>query len=77
MVQTGSATSRRCSKGAAGFVIYHFMLNPTSPDRYPSCTWYLDALGDLPMLSKLDTTFALVSRAPFAKLEAYRKPDQE
>src|SRR4051794_24826079 len=39
----------------------------------PSCTWYLDALGDLAMLRDHDTTFALVSRAPFAKLEAYRK----
>ncbi len=33
----------------------------------------MDALGDLGMLHDRDTTFALVSRAPLAKLEAYRE----
>ena len=31
-----------------------------------------NALGDLGMLHKCDTTFAMVSRAPLAKLEAYK-----
>lgn len=33
---------------------------------------YVDALGDLSMLNDRDTTFVLVSRAPRAKLEAYK-----
>ena len=38
----------------------------------PSCTGYVDALGDLSMLRDRNTSFALVSRAPLAKLEAYK-----
>jgi predicted dithiol-disulfide oxidoreductase (DUF899 family) len=54
-------------------IIYHFMFDPAWAKGCPSCTWYIDSLGDLSMLNKRDTTFALVSRAPLAKLEAYRK----
>src|ERR1035437_6938007 len=38
----------------------------------PGCTAYADALGDLSMLKDRDTTFALISRAPLAKLDAYK-----
>lgn len=33
----------------------------------------MDALGDLSMLNEYDTTFALLSRARFPKLEAYKQ----
>src|SRR5258705_12786544 len=39
----------------------------------PGCTGFVNALGDLSMLKALDTTFALVSRAPLAKLDTYKK----
>ena len=32
----------------------------------------MDALGDLSLLKKRDTTFVVVSRAPLSKLDAYR-----
>lgn len=32
----------------------------------------IDALGDLSLLKKRDTNFVVVSRAPLAKLEAYK-----
>jgi predicted dithiol-disulfide oxidoreductase (DUF899 family) len=54
-------------------IIYHFMFDPAWEKGCPSCTWYIDTLGDLSMLNERDTTFALVSRAPLAKLETYRK----
>jgi predicted dithiol-disulfide oxidoreductase (DUF899 family) len=54
-------------------IIYHFMFDPAWQKGCPNCTWYIDTLGDLSLLSKRDTTFALVSRAPLAKLENYRK----
>jgi predicted dithiol-disulfide oxidoreductase (DUF899 family) len=60
-------------EGRRQLVIYHFMFDPAWEKGCSSCTWYLDALGDLSMLQGHDTTFALISRAPFAKLEAYRK----
>jgi predicted dithiol-disulfide oxidoreductase (DUF899 family) len=60
-------------EGRRQLVIYHFMFDPAWEKGCPSCTWYIDALGDLSMLPDHDTTFALVSRAPLAKIEAYRK----
>jgi predicted dithiol-disulfide oxidoreductase (DUF899 family) len=53
-------------------VIYHFMFDPSWENGCPGCTGYANALGDLGMLHKCDTTFAMVSRAPLAKLEAYK-----
>jgi predicted dithiol-disulfide oxidoreductase (DUF899 family) len=60
-------------EGRRQLVIYHFMFDPTWEKGCPNCTWYIDALGDLAMLHEYDTTFALVSRAPIPKIEAYRK----
>jgi predicted dithiol-disulfide oxidoreductase (DUF899 family) len=54
-------------------IVYHFMFDPAWDKGCPGCTGFVDALGDLSMLSQRNTTFALISRAPFAKLEAYRK----
>jgi predicted dithiol-disulfide oxidoreductase (DUF899 family) len=53
-------------------VIYHFMFDPSWENGCPGCTGYANALGDLGTLHKCDTTFAMVSRAPLAKLEAYK-----
>lgn len=59
-------------EGRRQLVTYHFMFDPTWQKGCSNCTKYVDMLGDLSILSKLDTTFALVSRAPLAKIEAYR-----
>jgi predicted dithiol-disulfide oxidoreductase (DUF899 family) len=53
-------------------VIYHFMFDPSWENGCPGCTGYANAVGDLGMLHKCDTTFAMVSRASLAKLEAYK-----
>ena len=53
-------------------IVYHFMFDPTSDKGCPGCTGYADALGDLSLLNDRDTTFVLVSRAPLAKLAAYK-----
>ena len=58
--------------GRRQLIIYHFMFDPAWKKGCPSCTWYVDSLGDLSLLNERDTTFALVSRAPLAKIEAYR-----
>ena len=59
-------------EGRRQLIVYHFMFDPRWDDGCPSCTWYVDALGDLGRLHECDTTFALVSRAPLAKLAAYK-----
>jgi predicted dithiol-disulfide oxidoreductase (DUF899 family) len=58
--------------GRRQLIIYHFMFDPAWDKGCPACTSYVDALGDLSMLNERDTTFVLVSRAPLAKLKAYK-----
>jgi predicted dithiol-disulfide oxidoreductase (DUF899 family) len=58
--------------GRRQLIVYHFMFDPMWDKGCPGCTAYVDALGDLSLLKDRDTTFAVVSRAPLAKLEAYK-----
>jgi predicted dithiol-disulfide oxidoreductase (DUF899 family) len=58
--------------GRRQLVVYHFMFDPSWDKGCMGCTGYVDALGDLSMLNERDTTFAVISRAPLAKLEAYK-----
>ena len=53
-------------------IVYHFMFDPEWDKGCTGCTGYIDALGDLSMLKERDTAFAVISRAPLAKLEAYK-----
>jgi predicted dithiol-disulfide oxidoreductase (DUF899 family) len=54
-------------------IVYHFMFDPSWDKGCSGCTGFVSALGDLSLLNKLDTTFVAISRAPLAKLEAYKK----
>lgn len=60
-------------EGRRQLVIYHFMFDPSWEKGCPGCTAYANALGDLSMLSKCNTTFAMVSRAPLTRLEACKE----
>lgn len=55
-------------------LVYHFMFDPDWDTGCSGCTGYVDALGegDLALLAECSTRFVLVSRAPLAKLEAYK-----
>jgi predicted dithiol-disulfide oxidoreductase (DUF899 family) len=58
--------------GRHQLIVYHFMFDPAWEDGCPGCTGFVNGQGDKSGLAERDTTFALVSRAPFAKLEAYK-----
>jgi predicted dithiol-disulfide oxidoreductase (DUF899 family) len=58
--------------GRRQLIVYHFMFDPTWDTGCTGCTALIDALGDLSLLKKRDTTFVVISRAPLAKLEAYK-----
>jgi predicted dithiol-disulfide oxidoreductase (DUF899 family) len=58
--------------GRRQLIVYHFMFDPAWDKGCSGCTGYVNALGDLSMLNKRDTTFVLISRAPLAKLDAYQ-----
>lgn len=55
-------------------LVYHFMFDPDWDTGCSSCTGYVDALSevDLALLAERNTRLVLVSRAPLAKLEAYK-----
>jgi predicted dithiol-disulfide oxidoreductase (DUF899 family) len=55
-------------------IIYHFMFHPEWEDGCPSCTAGTDELsqGFLEHLHTRDTSYAMVSRAPLAKLERWK-----
>jgi predicted dithiol-disulfide oxidoreductase (DUF899 family) len=55
-------------------MLQHFMFDPSWDDGCPSCTADADerSAGLVAHLNVRDTTFAVVSRAPLAKLEDYR-----
>jgi predicted dithiol-disulfide oxidoreductase (DUF899 family) len=62
--------------GRRQLLLYHFMFAPGIegwPDAgCEGCTMFVDQIGHLAHLHARDTSFALVSRAPIANLEAYR-----
>lgn len=69
---TGKQSLKGLFEGRRQLIVYHFMFDPAWEKGCPHCTGYVKALGDLSKLYDHDTTFALVSRAPLAKLEAYK-----
>jgi predicted dithiol-disulfide oxidoreductase (DUF899 family) len=63
--------------GRRQLILYHFMFAP-GVDGWPSagcpgCSFFVDQVGHLAHMHARDTSFVLVSRAPLAKLERYRK----
>lgn len=68
----GRRSLRDLFDGRRQLIVYHFMFDPAWEKGCPSCTGYVNALGDLSGLHERDTSFVLVSRAPLAKLEAYK-----
>jgi predicted dithiol-disulfide oxidoreductase (DUF899 family) len=69
---TGKPSLKDLFAGRRQLIVYHFMFDPTWDKGCPGCTGMVDALGDLSLLEKRDTTFVVVSRAPLAKLDAYK-----
>ena len=61
-------------EGRRQLIIYHFMFDPGWEDGCPSCTAGTDELsaGFFAHLHTRDTSYAMVSRAPLAKLERWK-----
>ena len=61
-------------EGRSQLVIYQFMYDPEWKAGCPICSFWADNFdGIIRHLNHRDVTMIAVSRAPFAKLEAYRK----
>jgi predicted dithiol-disulfide oxidoreductase (DUF899 family) len=60
-------------EGRRQLIVYHFMFGPNQDVGCDGCSMFVDQVGHLAHLHARDTSFALVSRAPLAKLEPYRE----
>jgi predicted dithiol-disulfide oxidoreductase (DUF899 family) len=60
--------------GRSQLLIYHFMFNPDWEAGCKSCSFWADNFNGIPIhLNHRDVTFTAISRAPFTKLDAYKK----
>jgi predicted dithiol-disulfide oxidoreductase (DUF899 family) len=61
-------------EGRPQLIVYHFMFDPSWEDGCPSCTAGTDELspGFLEHLRIRDTSYAMVSRAPYPKLARWK-----
>ena len=70
----GAVTLRDLFEGRRQLIVYHFMFDPDRDEGCKHCSFVMDNIaGSLIHLSARETSFAAVSRAPVAKLEAFRK----
>ena len=60
--------------GRSQLLVYHFMLGPDWVEGCPSCSFLGDHFdGMLPHLAARDVTFVVISRAPYAQIQAFQK----
>lgn len=71
--ESGSHALRDLFDGRNQLIVYHFMYGPDWEAGCPSCSFWTDSWdGTLTHLAHRDVTFVMASRAPLAKLLAYR-----
>jgi predicted dithiol-disulfide oxidoreductase (DUF899 family) len=69
----GTKTLADLFDGRSQLLVYHFMMGPDWAAGCPGCSFLADHLdGALPHLEHHDVTLAAVSRAPLAKIKAYK-----
>jgi predicted dithiol-disulfide oxidoreductase (DUF899 family) len=68
----GKSTLPDLFEGRRQLLLYHFMFGPNQDVGCDGCSMFVDQVGHLAHLHARDTSFALVSRAPLAKIDAYR-----
>src|SRR5215213_2295612 len=71
---TGKVTLADLFKGKSQLFIYHFMFGPEWKEGCPSCSYVCDHIGGaVPHLAARDVSLVMVSRAPLAKIEPFKK----
>jgi len=70
----GSASLADLFRGRSQLLVYHFMFGPDYAAGCPSCSAIADGFdGSVVHLANHDVTLSAVSRAPLAKLQAYKR----
>jgi predicted dithiol-disulfide oxidoreductase (DUF899 family) len=73
--EEGTASLPGLFGGSAQLLVYHAMFGPEWEAACPGCTAVMDEIspGLLAHLRSRDTAYAVISRAPYAKIAAYKK----
>jgi predicted dithiol-disulfide oxidoreductase (DUF899 family) len=69
----GNASLLDLFEGRRQLILYHFMFGPNQDVGCDGCSMFVDNVGHLAPLHARDTSLALVSRAPLARIEPYKK----
>jgi predicted dithiol-disulfide oxidoreductase (DUF899 family) len=70
----GRRTLADLFEGRRQLLVYHFMFDPAWDEGCPACSLVADNFASgLVHLAARDTSFAVISRAPLAKIERFRK----
>jgi predicted dithiol-disulfide oxidoreductase (DUF899 family) len=70
----GTLTLADLFAGNSQLIVYHFMFDPSWDAGCKSCSFWADNFNGISAhLKHRDITFVAVSRAPYSKLDAYRK----
>ncbi|HEU4469047.1 MAG TPA: DUF899 family protein [Nitrososphaeraceae archaeon] len=72
--EEGNASLADLFRGRSQLLIYHFMFGPDYTAGCPACSAIADCFNGLEVhLANHDVTLSAVSRAPLAKLQAYKR----
>ena len=70
----GKETLSELFDGRSQLIVYHFMYDPNWDVGCPSCSFWADNFNDIIVhLNQRDVTMIAVSRAPYSKIDAYKK----
>jgi predicted dithiol-disulfide oxidoreductase (DUF899 family) len=70
----GAVTLRDLFEGRRQLIVYHLMFDPARDTACKHCSCVMDNIaGSLIHLTAKDTSFVAISRAPIAKIQAFRK----
>jgi len=70
----GNASLKDLFRGRSQLLVYHFMFGPDYKAGCPSCSMIADGFDGFAVhLANHDVTLSAVSRAPLAKLQAYKQ----
>jgi predicted dithiol-disulfide oxidoreductase (DUF899 family)/ketosteroid isomerase-like protein len=69
----GKASLIDLFEGRRQLILYHFMFGPSQKQGCDGCSMFIDQVGHLAHVQARDTSFAIVSRAPITRIEAFRK----
>ena len=71
---SGAVTLPQLFAGMSQLIVYHFMFDPADDEGCPHCSFWADNFNGIPVhLKHRDASLVAISRAPFDKLEAFKR----